>query len=53
YQIRLKNDVMSKVIPHVVSGELKPIVDNVFSWTDIIKAHQYMEANSTIGTGGD
>ncbi|KAJ3217351.1 hypothetical protein HDU67_008053 [Dinochytrium kinnereticum] len=49
YQIRLRNEVVEKVLPHLISGELKPIIDKTFSWKDIGDAHKYMEANATIG----
>ena len=27
--------------------KLRPVIDTVFDWKDVVKAHQYMEANRT------
>lgn len=31
------------------SGQLKPLIDKTFAFDDIVKAHQYMEANGQVG----
>ncbi|WP_076877948.1 zinc-binding dehydrogenase [Alkanindiges hydrocarboniclasticus] len=31
------------------SGQLSPLIDQVFNFEDIQKAHQYMETNAQIG----
>ncbi|EFE08818.1 zinc-dependent alcohol dehydrogenase family protein [Citrobacter youngae] len=31
------------------SGQLKPLIDKTFVFDDIVKAHQYMEANGQVG----
>lgn len=31
------------------SGQLNPLIDKTFAFDDIVKAHQYMEANSQVG----
>lgn len=31
------------------SGQLKPVIDKVFAFTDIADAHRYMEANGQVG----
>ncbi len=33
----------------IAAGDLKPIVDSTFDWTDVAKAHERMEANANIG----
>eukprot|EP01120_Amphizonella_sp_Union-15-10_P013271 TRINITY_DN6137_c0_g1_i2.p1 TRINITY_DN6137_c0_g1~~TRINITY_DN6137_c0_g1_i2.p1 ORF type:complete len:342 (+),score=79.01 TRINITY_DN6137_c0_g1_i2:43-1026(+) len=30
-------------------GSFKPIIDKVFDWKDVVKAHKHMEANQNIG----
>lgn len=49
YKIALAKDLYGFAWPLFESGELKPIVDSVFDWEDIVEAHQYMEANKNIG----
>ncbi|KAJ3104785.1 hypothetical protein HDU97_008853 [Phlyctochytrium planicorne] len=40
YQIKLRNEVVENVIPKIVSSELKPVIDKVFSWANIQEAHR-------------
>lgn len=49
YKIALAKDLHGFAWPLFESGELKPIVDTVFDWKEVVKAHQYMEANKNIG----
>lgn len=49
YKIALAKELYEFAWPLFESGELKPIVDSVFDWEDMVKAHQYMEANKNIG----
>lgn len=30
-------------------GRLKPIIDSIYDWNDVSKAHEYMESNANIG----
>lgn len=49
YKIALAKDLYAFAWPLFESGDLKPIIDSVFDWDDIVKAHHYMEANKNIG----
>ncbi|KAJ1326639.1 tumor protein p53-inducible protein 3 [Microdochium nivale] len=49
YQGKLR-DKLAEYIPHFdKGGKLKVLVDSVFDWKDIIKAHKLMEENKTRG----
>jgi putative PIG3 family NAD(P)H quinone oxidoreductase len=49
YKIALAKDLYDFAWPLFESGELKPIIDSVFDWEEVVKAHRYMEANKNIG----
>ncbi|KAK4246755.1 hypothetical protein C7999DRAFT_15115 [Corynascus novoguineensis] len=48
YQGRLR-DKLEEYLPKFESGELKVLIDTVLPWEDIIKAHELLEANKTMG----
>ena len=48
YQGRLR-DKLEGYLPSFESGELKVFVDTVLPWEDIIKAHELLEENKTMG----
>ncbi|KAK4219152.1 quinone oxidoreductase [Rhypophila decipiens] len=48
YQGRLR-DKLEDYLPQFESGELKIFIDTVFDWNDIVKAHELLEANKTMG----
>ncbi|EGC40452.1 hypothetical protein DICPUDRAFT_74028 [Dictyostelium purpureum] len=39
----------AKLLPQFESGQLKPIIDSVFDYTEIQKAHKYLESNQNKG----
>lgn len=49
YKINLTKDFYSYAKDKFESGELKPVIDRVFTWEDVKSAHQYMEENKNIG----
>ena len=49
YQGKLRNMLVEHAAPKMKDGSLKVIVEEVFSWEDIVKAHQLMESNKTKG----
>ncbi|KAI9001664.1 putative quinone oxidoreductase [Gaertneriomyces semiglobifer] len=49
YQTRLRDAVVEHVLPHILNGELKAIIDREYPWGDIVQAHRRMEANETKG----
>ena len=42
-------DFEAKVLHHFRDGQLKPIIDQVFSLSEIADAHKRMEANLNVG----
>jgi len=49
YQIQLTQDFWKYAQPLFAAKMLKPVIDTVFSWKDIQKAHNYMENNQNFG----
>lgn len=49
YQIKLNEEFMEYAYEKFRSGVLKPVIDKVFDWKDVAKAHLYMEGNKNIG----
>ena len=37
------------VLPHLVSGSMKPVVDRTFPLEEVAEAHRYMETNANFG----
>ncbi|KAI8809240.1 hypothetical protein BJ742DRAFT_747759 [Cladochytrium replicatum] len=49
FQSKLKNKIVSNVLPHIVNGKLKVVIDTVYPWPDIKEAQKRMESNSNVG----
>lgn len=49
YQIALTKDFMELFRDKIHSGALHPVIDTVFDWEEVAKAHKYMEANLSAG----
>ena len=49
YQINLTQAFADFAQPHLASGSLRPVIDQVFSWKDVSRAHEHMEANLNAG----
>jgi len=49
YKAQLIADFTKRVLPLLVSGEIKPIIGKVFPWTEVAAAHTYVEENQNIG----
>ena len=49
YQGKLRNMLEEHTVPKMKDGTFKVPVDKVFSWKEIVKAHQLMETNATKG----
>ena len=49
YQGRLRDLLEERVVPGIVSGELKVVIERVFDWRDVGGAHELMESNQTKG----
>ena len=48
-KIALANEFTERVLPLFEEGHLKPVVDQVFPFTEIRGAHARMESNETFG----
>jgi NADPH:quinone reductase-like Zn-dependent oxidoreductase len=48
-KIALAREFSGAVLPLVSSARIRPVVDTVYSFADIRKAHERMEANDTFG----
>ncbi|KAI4139583.1 MAG: hypothetical protein L6R39_006218 [Caloplaca ligustica] len=49
YQGKLRDTLVEHVMPLLGKGEMKVYVEKVFSWENIVEAHQLMESNKTKG----
>lgn len=49
YKIALTQDLQTHALPHFATGRLKPIIDSVVPWTEVVQAHQRMEHNLNTG----
>ncbi len=49
YKIALSREFAERMLPLFATGQLKPVVDRVFPWTEVQEAHRYMEANRNKG----
>lgn len=49
YKERLTRDFTDFAFPLFADARLKPVVDRVFRWEDVARAHRYMEENRNIG----
>jgi len=49
YKIQLTKDFADFAMPLFKSGTIKPVVDSVYNWNEVVDAHTYMEANKNKG----
>lgn len=49
YKSELVEDFSKKILPHIINGDVKPIVDSTFSLSELSAAHDRMEGNQNIG----
>jgi putative PIG3 family NAD(P)H quinone oxidoreductase len=49
YKIRLARDLSEFALPRFKDGRLKPVIDRIFPWEEVVQAHRYMEENKNIG----
>jgi putative PIG3 family NAD(P)H quinone oxidoreductase len=49
YKIALTKEFVDRVLPFFEDGTLKPVIDSVFDWNDVEKAHQRMQDNKNTG----
>ncbi|MEQ8702443.1 MAG: NAD(P)H-quinone oxidoreductase [Phaeodactylibacter sp.] len=49
YKIRLSSDLQLFAWPLFANGQLRPIVDKIYDWSEVAEAHRYMESNESKG----
>jgi putative PIG3 family NAD(P)H quinone oxidoreductase len=49
YKAKLTRDFAADCMPLFNEGRLKPVIDSVFDWNDVEKAHKRMEQNKNAG----
>ncbi len=49
YKARLTSEFVKNILPGFEEGKYEPIIDSVFSWRQVKKAHRRMEQNLNIG----
>lgn len=49
YKVQLTQEFASEVLPEFVDGQLEPVIDSVYDWTDVTEAHRRMENNENAG----
>ncbi|PTM59812.1 NAD(P)H-quinone oxidoreductase [Desmospora activa] len=49
YKAELTKDFVDHALPLFREGKLKPVIDRIFSWREVVEAHRYMEADQNIG----
>lgn len=49
YKVSLSRELTNKFLAAFESGQIKPIIDRVYPWQEVDKAHTYMEQNRNIG----
>lgn len=48
-KIRLTQEFSAFALPRFSDARLRPIIDSVYDWHEVAKAHEYMESNRNIG----
>ncbi len=49
YKVQLTHEFASDVLPKFVDGQLRPVIDSTYDWTDVADAHRRMENNKNAG----
>jgi putative PIG3 family NAD(P)H quinone oxidoreductase len=49
YKIQLTQEFASDVLPKFVDGQLRPVIDSTYDWTEVADAHRRMENNENAG----
>lgn len=49
YKMGLTKDFSDFAMKRFATGSLKPVIDSIYSWTDVRAAHSYMESNKNKG----
>lgn len=49
YKAQLTQAMQAYVWPRFQANMIKPVIDQVFSWKEVVEAHQYLESNQSKG----
>jgi len=49
YKIQLTQEFASDILPKFVDGQLRPVIDSTYDWTEVADAHRRMENNQNAG----
>ena len=49
YKVQLTQEFASDVLPTFVDGQLRPVIDSTYDWTEVADAHCRMENNENAG----
>jgi putative PIG3 family NAD(P)H quinone oxidoreductase len=49
YKVQLTQEFASDVLPTFVDGQLRPVIDSTYDWTEAADAHRRMENNENAG----
>ncbi len=49
YKTKLNLELMNFAFEKFQNKKLKPVIDKIFNWEEVIEAHKYMEANKNTG----
>ena len=49
YKVALTQEFAADRLPAFIDGDLRPVIDSTYDWTDVVAAHERMEANENAG----
>lgn len=49
YKVQLTQEFAGDVLPKFVGGQLRPVIDSTYDWTEVADAHRRMENNENAG----
>jgi putative PIG3 family NAD(P)H quinone oxidoreductase len=49
YQIKLTKEFKEFALDKIASGRIKPVIDKIYDWKDVVQAHKRMEENKNTG----
>lgn len=49
YKGRLTQEFAERFLSDFAAGRLRPVIDRIYDWTEVVDAHRRMEANQNVG----
>ena len=49
YKQKIKNAIIKNIVPGIENGSIKPVIDKIFKFQDVTKAHERMQNNEHFG----